>query len=547
MPDSFSLSLATPAGLAFLLALPVIAWLHLRRRRPRRMLVPSLTPWLVLAPSAPPRRRRVPPTVLLLLHLSAAACLALALAGPTVGGSPDAAADRAIVVDVSSSMAAGDRWAEALARVRALAGAARGAVSLVTLEARPRVLAARDIDGRAVGAALGDLTPGGPGGTGAATDEALALARAAAGPGADIVVVTDGAVPPPSPGLPAARWEIIGTPLDNLAVVDAAARTAGGETRLFARLASFGERAARAPLRLLVDGREIDRRTVDLAPGGTFETVWTLPAGARTAEVRVDAGDALLADNAASLPIERAGRRMQLSGDSAAVARALNAIPGAEIERVGLGNYHADGSVPLSVFAGAVPEVMPPGGVLLVNPPSGRLFAGRFEDASARIAAPGEHPLVAGLDLTGVAIEGLTDPELPDWAEPVLQADGMTAVFAGNFGESRVVAFAFDPDRGGIAERLAFPLLVARAIEWAAPEAALATVLAGDLAESDLRRRIDPGAIIAPDTQARPAPATLRDLGERSLWPWFASFALGLVLLECVWRARLAGRSGAGA
>lgn len=540
MPTFFSLSLATPAGLAFLLALPVIAWLHLRRRRPRRVLVPSLTPWLVLVPSAPPRRRRVPPTVLLLLHLSAAACLALALAGPTVGGAPDGVVDRAIVLDVSSSMGAGDRWAEALARARSLAGAARGAVSLVTLEARPRVLAARDIDGRAVGAALGDLAPGGEGGTGAATDEALALARAAAGPGADIVVVTDGGIPAPSLGLPAARWELVGGPLDNLAVVDAAARSAGGETRLFARLASFGERPAQAPLRLLVDGREIDRRTVDLAPGGTFETVWTLPVGARTAELRVEAGDALLADNAASVPIARAGRQLQISGDSAAVARALNAIPGAEIERVGLGTYHADGSMPLSVFAGEVPEVLPPGGVLLVNPPPGRLFAGRAEDASARIAAPGEHPLVAGLDLTGVEIEGLTDPALPDWAEPVLQADGMTAVFAGTWGDSRVVVLAFDPDRGGIADRLAFPLLVARAIEWAAPEAAPATVLAGDLAESDLRRRIDPGAIQSSDSEAHLAPATAYDLGGKALWPWFAGLALGIVLLEGAWRARLA-------
>lgn len=585
-----------PLGLAFLFALPLILWLHLRRRRPRRIVVPALTPWLALPSAAPPRRRRVPPTVLLAMHLAAASALALALAGPALRGTTGTAVDRAVVLDVTTSMGAGDRWSRALATARDLAAGTRGALTLVTLEARPRVLAARDADGRRAAAALARLEAGA---TGTATDEALALAAAVAGPSAEIVVVTDGAIARPGPGAPAARWEVVGPAvddgsLDNLAVVQAGARSAGGQTRLFARVASFAAEAVAAPLALEVDGRVVDTRAVDLAPGGTFETVWTVPGGATTAVVRLDARDALAVDDAAIVPLERAGRRVQLVGDSPAVARALAAIPDARLERLGLATFHADGSVPASVFVGAVPDTLPPGGVVLFDPPPGRLFKARAADAEGRVAAVGGHPLVADLGLAGVRLAGLTDPEVPAWAEPVLAADGMTAALAGTFGASRLVVFAFDPDAGNLAGRLAFPLLVARALAWAAPEGAPAAVAAGDaiplppadalvqtpdgavrrawgqfdatrrpglylvttgmpgsgrperiavragdLLESNLRRRAD----LPVRTESRPPGLPTTDAGH-PLWPWLATFALALVMIESLWRARpsLSGR-----
>ena len=584
MPDLSSLRFASPLGLAFLLSLPVIVWLHLRRRRPRRVVVPSLAPWLALAPSQPPRRRRIPPTVLLLLHLAAATCLALALAAPTLRGQSGVAVDRAVVLDVTTSMAAGDRWAQAVARARALLDATRGQATLVTLEARPRVLAARDADGRAVRAALADLAPGA---TGAATDAALALAAAAAGPSAEIVGVTDGGIPAASEDGPPARWEVVGGPLDNLAVVDAAVRTAGGETRLFARLASFAEAPAKVPLLLKVDGREIDRRSVDLAPGGTFETVWMVPAGASTAEVGLVGRDDLAADDIAWVPLERSRRLIQLAGESHAMARALAAIPGAEIERVGLGTFHADGSVPLSVFVGATPDPLPPGGVLLVAPSTGAWNDAHAEVVTAAVRSGGDHPLVAGLDLSGVTLVGLSGPTVPDWAEPVLVVQGRTAIYAGQRGASRVLVMAFHPDEGGVADRLAFPLLVARAAAWAVPDTAPVTVpagspvplpdaesivqmpggrtwrangwfedtrmpglhaarpaggssghplrfavYAGDLVESDLRQRTE-----LPSTLGPGAPAARTDAGG-PLRPWLAGLALVLVLVEAVWRAR---------
>lgn len=575
-----------PWGLVLLAALPVIVWLHLRRRRPRSVLVPSLAPWLRLTPPIPPRRRRVPPAVLLAVHLAIAAALAVAAAGPRLPGVAGGAVDRAVVVDVTTSMTAAGRWAAAAARARSLLDGTRGAATLVTLEARPRVLAARDRDGRAARAALDRLQPGGVGADAAA---ALALAAAAAGPAAEIVVVTDGGSPLP-PGVPAARWEVVGAPADNVAVLTAAVGLAAGEARLFARLANFGAAARDVPLRLTVDGRPVDDRTVAVAGAGTFDTVWTLPAGATTAEVRIAPRDALSDDDTAAVPLEGSARRIQLVGESNAVARALAALPGARLERAGSGTFHADGSVPVSVFVRHVPERLPPGGVVLVDPPPGRVFTARAAGAEGRIVGAGGHPLVAGLDLEGVTLAGLSDPAVPAWAEPVLRAGDLTAAFAGVFGTSRLVVLAFDPDAGALADRLAFPIFIARVVAWAAPDPTPAVVAAGlpiclppapavvqipggttarvrgivedtrrpglyavapagagggpstrfavqagDPVESDLRRTSRPGD--APAAAETSAPG-------RAAWPWLAGLALALFMAEGAWRGGIAFGGG---
>jgi hypothetical protein len=205
---------------------------------------------------------------------------------------------------------------------------------------------------------------------------------------------------------------------------------------------------------------------------------------------------------------------------------------------------------------------------------------------SASIDAVGDHPLVRGLDLTGVELVGLTGGDLPPWAEAVLAVGGRAAAYTGVTGASRVVVFGFDPDGGTLAGRLAFPLLVNRAVAtgWARipavveagapvllPEAAESVrmpdgasapargafdatgepgwyavrlpapsggrqvrfaVHAGDAAESDLRRT--PGAPLASDGRmARGAAAG------REWWPALAALALVVMFGEATWRARL--------
>jgi hypothetical protein len=584
-----ALSFTYPAALAFLAAVPFILWLHLRRRQARQVVVPSVIPWLVLRAARPPGRRRPPRSLLLALQVAAATAFALALAGPTWPSPAAEAGNRVVILDATTSMTAAGVWPAALARAGALLEATRGEASLVTLAPRPRALVVRAAGSAAARLALARLVPGG---TGAATDEALALAAAVA-PGAEIVVVSDGRVPAPGPGAPAARWELVGAPADNVAVVTAAARRLAGETRLFARLANFGRAAVHVPLALVLDRREWDRRVVELAPGATHEAVWSLPAGARQAEVRLTSADALAADDVASVPLDDRPVRVQWVGESSAVGRALAADPALVVTHPGLGTYRGDGSVDVTVFVGAVPDPLPAGGVVIVHPSAGGPLGVRPTGGAVVVDAVGDDPLVAGLDLTGTTLADVAELAPAPWLAPVPGAGDHALAYVGARPEGAVVVLPFNPDGGDVARRLAFPILVSRAValatgariepvvpagvaeplpgttSWMVTDPAGArrtatghfddtalpglyqverpagiearstfAVVSGDLTESNLR---------APVARSAPGPRSAGQPGRVPLWPWLAGAGLVCAVAEGLVRAgrRPADRAGA--
>ena len=181
-----------PWALGLLALLPVILWLHRRRRPARSILVPSLQPWRIFGPEATPSRRRFERSWLLVAHLIAAAGLALGASGLRFagGGGPVA-----IVLDASPSMAAADRWAEARRAVDRLATGRDGTVSLIVLDERPRVLVRGSSDAGEIAAALRGLEPRAPTEVSGPPDLVGALGQAASlVGGGEIIVVSDGAL-----------------------------------------------------------------------------------------------------------------------------------------------------------------------------------------------------------------------------------------------------------------------------------------------------------------------------------------------------------------
>ncbi len=105
------MTFATPLALLGLLSLPVIFVLHMMRSRSRSYTVSSLSLWSFLDPQVRgARARRIPLTWLLLLDLLIAALLAVALANPQIEVTRrgEEARHTIVLLDVSTSMAAGD-------------------------------------------------------------------------------------------------------------------------------------------------------------------------------------------------------------------------------------------------------------------------------------------------------------------------------------------------------------------------------------------------------------------------------------------------------
>ena len=108
-------------------------------------------------------------------------------------------------------------------------------------------------------------------------------------------------------------------------------------------------------------------------------------------------------------------------------------------------------------------------------------------DGQFRIAGPrlnlaleqGDDPLVSGIDFAAVRFDNVPRVSLPAWAQPVVMVRDHPLVVRGQTGQSRVVGLTFDLKTTNLPAKLAFPLLLARAVSEVTRPALPASVLAG--------------------------------------------------------------------
>jgi hypothetical protein len=519
------MSLLAPLGLLALLTLPVIVVLHMLRERRRRVIVPSLLLWQLLPPQshAARQRRRLSITLLLLLHLLTAALLALALARPQwdligFGGQQHLA----LVIDTSISMAApapgtgGSRLDAARVRAQSLLGAAGGgSVTLISAGPQAQVLDSNTSTSARLVSALARLHPAGVG-----SDVAGALTLAEASlqgrPGAQIVVLTDAALPTLAGELALRRttvplrWETVGGDLDNRAIVTFAARprSSAGLVQVYARVVNYGGGALRTVVRLYGDGTLLDTRPVTLQPDGEVELTWTAPQGIGFLRAELDGNDPLPADDRAELSLAayRPTRALLVSGQPAALERALRAVPGLELTVVAPAEYRGN-VADLTVFDGYLPAVWPSGSVLAIHPPRDTtlLTVGSPAPASGDVAiTPAGAALFEGISLGAVEFGPATPVAPPAEAVTLLSRAGQPLIFRWRAPGSAITVWTFDLAQGNLTTRLAFPLLVARTARDLIPPAAPGSVLAG----ATLSLPVDPRAttveVTAPDGATTP-------------------------------------------
>lgn len=619
-----AMQLLQPLFLLALLTLPLIALLHLIRERRKRVAVPSLALWKNV-PRKPEGRRlnRLPLTLLLLLHLLIAALLAIGLARPQLASLlPGRPTHTALIIDTSSSMGAGNgtsRLAEAQSIARDLLRRLRGEDRLTLLTMGPEARAI-DSGGPADLARLSTAVDGlQAGGTGSNLDAALTLAQAALTPEHDgrVVVLSDGAFNAGDAErrvIAPVTWRQVGATADNRAIVAFAARPWSGDNRvqLYARVANYSNRPELLPLELLRDGQQIDQQQVALEPNGQSELTWTLPAGDGRVEARIAGGDSLPADDSAVLQLapRRPIRVVLVSEEPATLSRALDALPEAQLDVLAPGTYTTQ-PADLTIFDGvAAPDPLPPGGVLVVNPPeSTALFAIERQGQLAPSDLVAQGPLLDGLSLGGVDFGTVSRVAPPAWGEMILAAEerngGATVplIMRGRSGTSEVAIWTFGLRQGNLRTRLAFPLLLARAVRDLTPPSLPATLAAGSVLQLRPSPRADQielrspdgtttrqqaaslvafealslpgsyevreqagsetvyagtvtvnaGAAIESDLRPRPAPSlvaeqaasgTLAARAEgRDLWPWLAALALVALLAEWLYTQRPWARS----
>lgn len=477
-----------PAALALgLLAVPILLLYMLRQKRHDRLVSSSLL-WrdLVLDRTANAPWQRLRRNLLLLLQLLILALLVLALARPAIQSAGQVDGNLIVVLDTSASMGATDgpdgatRLQEATAHVeRLIAGVGGGdQMTIITAGRAPAVLSAATGDRERLRAALSDVAA-----ENSAADWPAALALAAglihgmATP--RIVIVSDGGLPADLPAVPAeVTFLPVGRSGENLALATLGARPAGQGLETLLSVANTGSSPGRALLSVYVDDLLFDSRQLDVAAEGTASVTWTLPAGANVIEARLEplegTVDYLSIDNRAwHVAGSGTGQRVWLISDgNLFLERFFNVLPGYEVVRV-----RPDDATPedagsgFFVFDGvALPETLPAGNVLIINPQPDETgliqVTGSFTQTQP--IAQTDDPLLTDVDWRMVNIAEAQTVSAPGLV-PLITAPGGALLLAGEIEGRRVVLLPFDLSRSDLPLQIAFPALMANIAAWLNP------------------------------------------------------------------------------
>ncbi|MDQ2809150.1 MAG: VWA domain-containing protein [Chloroflexota bacterium] len=470
------MTLLNPAGAWWLLLLPILLLLYLLRTRPVVRRVASLRLWHNLPQVERPRTqlRRPPRSPLLALQLLLLAAGAIALIRPALPGL--SARHLLILLDASGSMSALDGGTPRFEQARTQAGrlvAALGADDRATLlrvgatvTTACSVCRQGDLD-----VALAGLHPGVGHADWAA---ALALAGELAGGAGDrrgeAVVISDGAFAPPAlASFPVAlRFVAVGGPLANrgIAVLQARRPPDGRPAyTAYAGIVNHSPVTSTVEVTALADTVPLPSHQLLIPAGGEAAVTWDLPVGTAQMSVHLTPPDALAADNSALilLPVEGQHRVRLQTATPDLYRRVLAGVPGLAITTT----TGITGDVTL--LDGLLPDPLPPGGLLLINPGGALLPSdGTLENVRAQTPATA-HPLLAGLDVAALLVQKARRITPPPWLEPLISADGGPLLLAGVLNGRRVAVLTFDPQDSNLPQLATFPVLLTNLLDWLDP------------------------------------------------------------------------------
>ncbi len=478
----------SPGALLFAaLSVPIILLYMLKLRR-RDVLVSSTLLWQQLLrdreANAPWQKLRR--NLLLLLQLLGLALLTLALARPALPTETVVSGNVVLLIDVSASMQARDvapsRFEAARAAALELVGelGPGDAATLIAVGPQAELLAQAERDPGRLRRALEQLSPT----SGAADwDAALALAGASTAgvPDAEILLISDGALPEELPAI-AGRLRLIdvGGGGRNVALTALATRRGERGPQAFLVATNYGDAEITPLVEVRVDGQLFDARRFSIpAEDAATWTLTDLPYDARVVEARLSdvglAENALALDDAAWAVRGATGERSVLlvSEGNLFLERALGALPTLALTRVAPGDPLPEGDHDLVVYDAVAPETLPQGNVWLIAPPSTvkeplLTVSGVFSN-TALIRVARDDPRLRYVDLSDVHVLRAQDIEPPEDAEVLIEAAGGPLLFVAERPTGRLAVLAFDLHDSDLPLRVAFPLLTAQLVDWLLP------------------------------------------------------------------------------
>lgn len=511
------MDILNPAGLLFAaLAIPILILYMLKLRR-REVEVSSTLLWdkLLRERQANAPWQRLKRNVLLILQVIILSLLVFTLARPAIAVPTVAGGSMVVLLDASASMNATDitpnRFEAGRAAIRKLIDslANNSQMSIILVGSTPKLLASNESDKAVL---HGALEAAGPSLGKADWQAAFALAAGAisagpkapleGGPNSNVVVVSDGGLP--QDGLPSLPGEVLFVPIgdgnDNLAISALALRPNGKVAELFARATNYGSLDRGAIFSVYADGELITARQIGLPAHQSVNLVVPdLPLDQVIYQARLVPPDSsnrsldwLSTDDlayAVSHPANT-GRTLLATASSSGnffLEQLLIALPQITPYRV-LPSVDRSLKLPddpfdLYVFDGILPDPLPPANMLVIDPPSNKLFDVQdiFSDMTDIQVTDG--PVTRFVDWDTVHVSRAKQVSLPAWGQTLVDSNHGPLVFSGEYGGHRIAVITFNLHDSDLPLQVAFPILFANIIQYLSPTSAFdanADLLPGD-------------------------------------------------------------------
>lgn len=487
------MSFLAPAAFAALaIAIPILLLYMLRLRR-REVLISSTFLWrqVVQDTEANTPWQRLRRNLLLFLQLLILLLLTLALARPFIIVPTISAGKVALLVDASGSMTATDiagdtRFAAAVDQARQIVNSMnpQDIISLIRVGDVPEPLTSYTSDKNKLRRALAAMTVS----EGRADwDTALTLAAAGAAGAEDfsIVMISDGGLGDTA-GLPANIPQPIYLPVgessSNVGITALATRALAGQPpQLFAQVTNYGAEPADISLVIRLDDVLRLSRSGTIPPRSQLPIPFDEPIAepfetlSATLTFDNDAEDYLALDNRAwAVQNEAKTRRVFYvsQGENLFLEQALRSLPGVQTFR---GNAENRGlpaePFDLYVFDGWLPNDLPGGDMLIVNPPNSTpLFTvGGLLPATDEIKISSEEsPITSFVDLDEMSLLQFRAIEA-DWAQTLFRAGGEAILAAGEVNAQQIAILPFDLRDSNLPLLIAWPVLMANLLDWFSP------------------------------------------------------------------------------
>jgi Ca-activated chloride channel homolog len=492
------MSLLAPLSILFgLLAIPILLLYMLKLRR-REITVSSTLLWQMLLRDRQANTpwQRLKRSLLLFMQLLILAALVLALARPAQPVPSLASGPVVVILDASASMQTreGDttRFEAAREAVHEIIDALSESSSMTLILAglQPEILSSMENDKGILREALERAQPS----SGRANWEAVfSIAAGAAsaagrnGQEASLVIVSDGGLPADLPPLPGqVRYLPTGTEAENIAISALSLRSSSRGIQLFARVTNYGPSAATPVLSFYFEEQLFQAQQIEIS-GGESQSLFVhdLPVGPGIYSARLSSPapsvsplDAFPLDDTAFAVHRptREGRVLLISPGSVFLERALASIPEITPYRALLSpeSDPAEALLPgerfdLYIFDGQLPDELPAGNLLLVNPPPDPGFGIGEIIPTGSVIEPTAHPVGQHVDWSSVHIQQARQVDLPPWGESVAMVDESPLIYAGELAGRRVAVLAFDLRDSDLPVQVAFPILFANLVDYLAP------------------------------------------------------------------------------